>query len=50
MISIEECRKILGESCSSMTDEQIEDLRNNLYKLTESVIDKYLKDEFENST
>jgi len=44
MISVEECRKILGENFSSMTDEQIGDLRNDLYKLAESVMDKYFKE------
>ena len=44
MISIEECRKTLGEIATNLTDKQVEDLRNALYQLTESVLDKYFEE------
>lgn len=41
MISVEECRKILGDT--DLTDAQIIELRNALYGLSESVLDKHFQ-------
>lgn len=38
-ISIEECRKALGQDGNSMSDKQIEDIRDALYVLGDSVLD-----------
>lgn len=42
MLTIDECRKILGDA--DLTDEQIEEMRNSLYCLSEHFINKYLKE------
>ena len=41
MLSLEECRKILGVSAAEMTDEQLIEVRDSLYSLCESVLDKH---------
>lgn len=40
MISIEECRKHLG---NNLTDKQVENLRDALYTLVENVVDDYIE-------
>lgn len=42
MLTISQCRKILGNSCSSMSDLEIEELRNNFMVLSDIAIDCYL--------
>ena len=40
MLSIEECKRYLGED---LTDKEIEELRALLYGLVENLIDRFLK-------
>lgn len=40
MLSLSECRKILGDDSAQMTDEQLMGVRDALYRLCESVLDK----------
>lgn len=41
MISVQECRKYLGDK--KLTDEQVEMMRNFLYRLAQSKIKAYAK-------
>ena len=40
MLSVEDCRKHLGEDGEAMSDEQIIQFRDALYAIVEPVIDK----------
>lgn len=42
MLTVAECRKILGEI--DLTDEEIEQTRNALYTLCETLLNKHFKD------
>lgn len=42
MISIEESRKLLGETAESMSNDEIESLRNDLYELGSLALDGYV--------
>lgn len=42
MISIEKCRKIVGDG--NITDEQLEKIREYLYSLTREIINQSVKD------
>lgn len=42
MLSIEECRKTLGEAGEGMTDERVQELRDTLYAIVENILDKYI--------
>lgn len=39
MLSIEECKKHIG---NKLSDEQIENLRDALYTLVENIVDEYI--------
>ncbi len=41
MLSIEKCKEYLGET--DLSDEQIEDLRDNLYVMVENILDNYIR-------
>lgn len=41
MLSIEECRRILGDD--KLSDEEIEELRDDLYAWLNEVLDAYFK-------
>ena len=41
MISIEESRKILGKLGKKLSDEQVEKLRNDLYRMVSIILDDY---------
>ena len=40
MLSLEECRQILGKDCN-LQDKELEDLRHDLYALAEITIDSF---------
>lgn len=40
MLTIEECRQSLGDAANDLTDEQIENLRDALYGLCDSVLNQ----------
>ena len=42
MLTIEECKHILSTTGTSMTDEEIEKLRNQLYALVSQLLDNHL--------
>ena len=42
MLSIKQCREILGEEAKSLSDEQIRKLRDNLDLLADILVDSYL--------
>ena len=44
MLSIEDCRNILGENGKDMTDQRIIELRDSLQTLCEKVLDKYFEE------
>ena len=44
MLSIEDCRKLLGEDGKEMTDQRIIELRDSLQTICEKVLDKYLEE------
>jgi hypothetical protein len=44
MISLDEFRKILGETAINMTDEEVESVRKIQYKFAEAIFDKWLDD------
>jgi len=39
MISIQECRKILGNTGDILSDKELEEIRNGLYQLCKKVVD-----------
>ncbi len=41
MLSIEECRKILGKP--ELTDEQVAEIRDTLYSFAHAMVDEYLR-------
>ncbi len=41
MLSIQQCRQHLGKDSLDMTDEQVEELRSDLYKMAELSLDVY---------
>lgn len=43
MISISECRKILGKLSDQLNDDEIETLRNQLYSLTNQLVDNHFQ-------
>jgi|TARA_B100000959_G_C14780913_1_gene541473 hypothetical protein len=43
MLTIEECKKCLGENCSSMTDQEVDDLKNILYQLAGFLVDDFIR-------
>lgn len=42
MLSILECRKILGKFAEKMTDSEIEELKNTFVTISDLAIDSYL--------
>ena len=44
MISLEECKRILGSDSEKMSDEQIADLRDGITAFCESFLEEYFKD------
>ena len=42
MLSLEECRKELGDVAKTMSDERILEVRDDLYTLSEIALDQYL--------
>jgi hypothetical protein len=50
MLSVAECRKILGKVASNYTDEQIEEMRGTLYGLADLTINRYLREIEEKKT
>ena len=42
MLSIEECRRDLGESAEGMSDERVAEFRDTLYTIVENIIDDYI--------
>lgn len=44
MLSIDECRKYLDDDGKNMADEQVKNLRDALYSISESVLDPYFKE------
>lgn len=43
MLSIEECRKELGDTAKSMADEQVKEVRDSLYGMAELALDVYIE-------
>lgn len=43
MLSVEQCREIIGCDAENMSDKEIEKLRDNLYVFCESTIDYYFE-------
>ena len=43
MLSIQECKEILGDVAKDMSDERILEVRNDLYTLAEIALDEYFK-------
>ena len=43
MISIEECRKHLGDKGNQMSDEEVEKIRDSLYGLAELALECYFE-------
>ncbi len=43
MLSIEVCRKILGVNEEELSDEQLENIRYNLYQFSQVITDNYLE-------
>jgi len=43
MLTVAQCRKILGNAALKMTDEEIEQLRDTFIVLSDLVIDSYLE-------
>ena len=41
LLTVEECREVLGESAKDLTDQQISDLRDSLYGLCETVLNDH---------
>lgn len=42
MLSLKQCRKILGKSCK-LSDRELEELRDSMYGLADIVIEAYLE-------
>lgn len=43
MLSIEQCRKYLGDNGSSMTEQEVDELKNLLYQLANVLVDGFLE-------
>ena len=44
MLSIAQCRKILGDAATSLSDEQIRRQRDTLYGFADIILDHYLRE------
>lgn len=42
MLSIKECRKLLGECGKQLSDERIEEFRDTLYTICHNISDDYI--------
>ena len=43
-LSLDTCKKLLGRNANSLSDEDLVELRTELYSLSEILIDKYLEE------
>ena len=50
MITIEQCRQILGRHAEGMTDEQVLQLHDALYALSNVLIDRFLFEKSESDS
>lgn len=44
MISISKCRKLIGIKAKNMTDEEVEEVRDQLYQLANLAFDNWLEE------